>query len=427
MAASANDMLQKVGVAGTLTSLSAPGHSISGTTITVGSTTNWPTDTGVTFAIRQVDSSGVLVAGTYTEWRGVVSGSTLTSMVLAYGTDQVYPAGSTTQVYIPVSAYSHNRMIDALTAEHSQLDGTHTDITADSVASAGPVSGTTGTFTSDITEKGSTLTTQRDELVFDHVASGCVWSGDSYGSTLAASMTSGVIYLAGKRLTVATVTARAFTASKDTYVDLSDSGSGTATITYTEVANNAASPALAAGSIRVAIIVTGASNIANVGSVNQGESFKVLPIASSVAYSVTDSLGNMICNRAPSPTVIGYRTQSSIGSNGQTSFSGAASCPVIVPSGRRVKVTVLAKWGGYNTSQANYGEVSAYEDGVAVPFSNGQGQIANTTTAGSNSMAPIGFGLSSPSAGLHTYTVTASMAGYQMAVASHAITMVELV
>lgn len=299
MAASANDMLQKVGVAGTLTSLSAPGHSISGTTITVGSTTNWPTDTGVTFAIRQVDSSGVLVAGTYTEWRGVVSGSTLTGMVLAYGTDQVYPAGSTTQVYIPVSAYSHNRMIDALTAEHSQLDGTHTDITADSVASAGPVSGTTGTFTSDITEKGSTLTTQRDELVFDHVASGCVWSGDSYGSTLAASMTSGVIYLAGKRLTVATVTARAFTASKDTYVDLSDSGSGTATITYTEVANNAASPALTAGRMRIAVVVTGASNIASVASINQGQPQKSLPSTCNPHNSGLDSLGNRIYNEDP--------------------------------------------------------------------------------------------------------------------------------
>lgn len=140
MAASANDMLQKVGVAGTLTSLSAPGHSISGTTITVGSTTNWPTDTAVTFAIRQVDSSGVLVAGTYTEWRGVVSGSTLTSMVLVYGTDQVYPAGSTTQVYIPVSAHAHNRMIDALLTEHDQ-DGTHGAVTASSVTA------TTGTFT----------------------------------------------------------------------------------------------------------------------------------------------------------------------------------------------------------------------------------------------------------------------------------------
>lgn len=139
MAAANTDKFQKVGVAGTLTSLSAPGHSISGTTITVGSTTNWPTDTAVTFAIRQVDSSGDLVAGTYTEWRGVVSGSTLTGMVLVYGSDQVYPAGSTTQVYIPVSAHAHNRMVDAILQEHDQ-DGTHGAITASSITA------TTGTF-----------------------------------------------------------------------------------------------------------------------------------------------------------------------------------------------------------------------------------------------------------------------------------------
>lgn len=140
MAAGANDKFLKVGVAGTLTSLSAPGHSVSGTTITVGSTTNWPTDTATVFAIRQVDSSGSLVAGTYTEWRGIVSGSTLTNMTLMYGTDQVYPAGSTTQVYIPLSAAAHNRLIDGILSEHDQ-DGTHGAITASSITA------TTGTFT----------------------------------------------------------------------------------------------------------------------------------------------------------------------------------------------------------------------------------------------------------------------------------------
>jgi hypothetical protein len=141
MAAGANDKFLKVGVAGTLTSLSAPGHSVSGTTVTVGSTTNWPTDTATVFAIRQVDSSGSLVAGTYTEWRGIVSGSTLTNMTLMYGTDQVYPAGSTTQVYIPLSAAAHNRLIDGILAEHDQ-DGTHGAITASSITA------TTGTFDS---------------------------------------------------------------------------------------------------------------------------------------------------------------------------------------------------------------------------------------------------------------------------------------
>ena len=123
MAASVNDYFLKVGVAGTLTQLAAPGHSVSGTTITVNSTTNWPTDTGLVFAIRQVDGDGEFISGTYTEWRGIVSGSTLTGMVLVYGTDQVYPAGSTTQVYIPVSASRDNRMVDGLLVSHDN-DGT---------------------------------------------------------------------------------------------------------------------------------------------------------------------------------------------------------------------------------------------------------------------------------------------------------------
>lgn len=147
MAASINDKFLKVGVAGTLTSLSAPGHSIAGTTITVGSTTNWPTDTAVIFGIRQVDSGGELVAGTYTEWRGVVSGSTLTSMVLMYGSDQIYPAGSTTQVFIPLSAARDNRLVDGILVEHNQ-DGTHSDITADTLALTGALTGTTATFDS---------------------------------------------------------------------------------------------------------------------------------------------------------------------------------------------------------------------------------------------------------------------------------------
>ena len=157
MAASINDKFLKVGVAGTLTSLSAPGHSIAGTTITVGSTTNWPTDTAVIFGIRQVDSGGELVAGTYTEWRGVVSGSTLTSMVLMYGSDQIYPAGSTTQVFIPLSAARDNRLVDGILVEHNQ-DGTHNDITADTLSLTGALTGTTATF--DSVEISGTATSQ---------------------------------------------------------------------------------------------------------------------------------------------------------------------------------------------------------------------------------------------------------------------------
>ncbi|UOF78005.1 hypothetical protein [Caudoviricetes sp.] len=171
------------------------------------------------------------------------------------------------------------------------------------------------------------------EFIFDYVASGCVWSGDSYGSTRAASMTSGVVYISGKRITVSAVTARTFTASKDTYVDVD----GTGALTYTEVINNAASPSLAAGSLRLGIIITGASSIANSGSVNQGESDKVLPIASSIPYTVTDSLGNLICPRDPNRKILGYRAGTSATSS--TTYADLAPFNFVcnIPTGRKVR------------------------------------------------------------------------------------------
>jgi hypothetical protein len=72
-------------------------------------------------------------------------------------------------------------------------------------------------------------------------------------------MSAGVIYAptTGARVDVAAVTTRAFTASKDTYVDISPAGS----LSYTEVTNGAASPSLTSGYMRLAIVITGASSI----------------------------------------------------------------------------------------------------------------------------------------------------------------------
>ena len=125
MAASTNDMFKKVGDA-TVTTLAAPGKAIGATSITVGSTTNYPTDTGVIIAIRVVDTSGELVAGTYTEFSGTITSSTTVGIVATpvYGSDQVYPAGSTTQVYIGLSKYGYNTLVDGILVNHSQT-GTH--------------------------------------------------------------------------------------------------------------------------------------------------------------------------------------------------------------------------------------------------------------------------------------------------------------
>lgn len=200
---------------------------------------------------------------------------------------------------------------------------------------------TAGTLPASASATAANVETRFTDNLFDYVASGCVWSGDAYASTRNASMTAGVAYIGGKRLVIAAITARSFTASKDTYIDLDTSGSPT----YTEVTNNAASPALTSGYIRIGIIVTGASNIAAVGSVNQGQENKVLPIASSVPYAVTDSLGNLICPRDPNRRILAYReitTDFTTTSSTPVAITGLSNIPFIMPSTRRVKITFVA-------------------------------------------------------------------------------------
>ena len=121
MPASPQDFYKKVG-ANTVTTLAAPGKNLAATSINVGSTTNYPTDTGIVVGIRVVDSNGTIVPGTYTEWNAVVASSTAITIeaVPVYGTDQVYPAGSLTQVFLMVSSSLHNQMVDGLLVSHDQ-------------------------------------------------------------------------------------------------------------------------------------------------------------------------------------------------------------------------------------------------------------------------------------------------------------------
>lgn len=147
MSAAATDLLQQVGLPGTATTLAGSGYSIGGTTMTVGTTTNWPTGTGVSFAVDKVTTvNGVetQVAGSYAEFAGVVtSATTIGSVSLQFGTAQNYPAGATTRVYVPVSSTRENRIVTWGTVQHNQ-DGTHGAVTATSVST--PALTSTGTL-----------------------------------------------------------------------------------------------------------------------------------------------------------------------------------------------------------------------------------------------------------------------------------------
>lgn len=244
------------------------------------------------------------------------------------------------------------------------------------------------------------------ETMFDHVASGCVLTGTGYGSTLAWSLTTGVVYIGGKRLTVAAATG-VVVATKDTYFDLLDPGTGTvATLVYTggnSVTVNAASPALAASSVRIAIIQSGA-NIASVAAINQGQEDKVLPIVSSIPYTVTDSLGNLICPRDPQRKLLGLRqvitSQASIGPS-ETDLTGL-SVPFIAPGLRKIKISLTpAQWSGSALNVRGNIHVKESTTYLKTIYADAWG------SNGQGSASPLERVIT-PSAGLHTYIARAS-------------------
>lgn len=330
------------------------------TSLSCDNLAGWPTSSKVHFVTYKIDTSNNVIAGTQLDCSGIVSGNTIGSLVVIDGTDAGNAIGDVVEM-LPTAQWGQD-LYTALTNQHSQLDGSHTAITATSLTATGVVNAST---VSSLQDTSVALSTYRTDYCFDFVQSGLVWSGLGYGSTLTATMTSGVVYINGQRLAISSVATRTFTASKDTYIDILNTA-GVGSIVYTEVANNAASPALAANSVRIGIIVSGA-NIAAATSVNQGQESMLLPIASSIPYAVTDSLGNLICPRDPNRKVLGYRrivTNFTTTATTDTQVTGL-SVPVIVPTGRKIKVSVFSP-GLFNATAANKAAISIWDGVVAV-------------------------------------------------------------
>lgn len=384
-------------------------RAVAATSISCGALTGWPTATAVHFIIYTTDVNGNKVAGSQLDCKGIVSGTTIGSIVYKAGTDAGNSVGAIVEA-APTAAWADD-VTEGIMVEHKQT-GAHAAITADSLVATGNSTAASHISTGDSQLRSISLETIHSHFTYDFVQSGCVWTGDSYGVNRNASMTAGVVYLSGRRVAVALVTARTFTASKDTYMDVDNTG----TITYTEVANNAASPALTAGSVRIGIIVTAAGSIAAVGSVNQGEETKVLPIASSIAYTTTDSLGNLICPRDPQRRIIGYRqiiTSFATASTTAVQITGM-TCPVIVPTGRKVKITGHLP-STSNAAVANF--VQTIWDGTVGSGTQLQASQVYMPTAGTGN-ENTSVAITTPAAasktynlGLHTNTNTATTFG----------------
>lgn len=126
--ASNTDYFTEVGIPGTATNLGGSGYTIGAASITVDTTSGWPTGTGVIFGVDVIttNASGLetRVEGSYNIFAGVVtSATTIGSLSKKFGTAQNYSAGANTRVYITISSEWANRISQGILI-HADQDGT---------------------------------------------------------------------------------------------------------------------------------------------------------------------------------------------------------------------------------------------------------------------------------------------------------------
>jgi hypothetical protein len=176
----------------------------------------------------------------------MAASNTVNNVVWTKGTNTTHNSGSTVVDYITSTAF--DMVTKGIQVQHNQ-DGSHSNITATSLSTSGT-----------ITEAGTNLLQSRVDLINNYIVSGGIWT---QASGLNGTMTAAVLYMAGYRLSLGSVASRAFTASKDTYVDILLTGT-TPSLVYTEVTNGATAPTLAANSMRLAKVVTSGAAITSV-------------------------------------------------------------------------------------------------------------------------------------------------------------------
>lgn len=127
-----NDKITHVAL-GTRTYLASPGYTIGDDIINCNDLSEWEgINSAVIFAMDVVGQDGKRVEGTYTEWKGILDENSIGSLEQLEGIPQDYQPGENTRVYVGLTASWANELATALEQEHNR-DGTHSDVTADSV------------------------------------------------------------------------------------------------------------------------------------------------------------------------------------------------------------------------------------------------------------------------------------------------------
>src|ERR1035437_4579050 len=107
-------------------------RAINGTTLTCNSLAGWPTATAVHFATYQKDATNAKIAGSQTDWKGIVSGSSINTLTRQGGAaDGGNSVGDIVEM-MPTYAWAQD-LAAGLELQHTNA-GAHKNITTDTLA-----------------------------------------------------------------------------------------------------------------------------------------------------------------------------------------------------------------------------------------------------------------------------------------------------
>lgn len=116
----------------------ANSRAMGATTLVCQSLVGWPTNTAVHFATYQKDATGAKIAGTQTDWKGVVSGSSINTLTQRGGAaDSGNGIGDIVEM-MPTYSWAQD-LATGLELQHLTT-GTHQNITTNTIATTGNAS-----------------------------------------------------------------------------------------------------------------------------------------------------------------------------------------------------------------------------------------------------------------------------------------------
>jgi hypothetical protein len=100
----------------------------SGSTLSCDNLAGWPTTTKADFSTYKIDTNNAVIAGTQTDWKGVVSGNTISSITRVAGAADTGNAIGDVVEMNPTGTWA-NDLVNGILVQHTQT-GAHHDITS---------------------------------------------------------------------------------------------------------------------------------------------------------------------------------------------------------------------------------------------------------------------------------------------------------